>query len=373
VELLRCSVTCVAAAVLFAADPSQVAFEKAVAALAGRDYAAAEHGFQTVLRTKPNHVGALGNLGVVYSRTHRYAKAIEVYQRALRLGPGDAGLLLNLGLAYSKQEQYDKALPLFSEIVAADPGNRQARELMATCQIYAGHPEAAAPQLELLRVGGTSEAGVLYLLGIAYTRLKQPEKAQAAFSEMMNVASPALASFLMGKALYDVGRFEEAAEAFQKTLVTDAGLQGAHLGLGKVYVSLRRNEEAENELRLALQQDSADPETLYFLGALLALNGRPSEAATYLETARRLIPDAWGVSYYLGRIRLQEHKAAQAVPLLERAAKLNPAQPAVYYQLARALKLAGRDAESRQALLKVKELKAGELQEEVQVLSRSRP
>ena len=362
-----------AAALLWAADSLQVVFERAVSALAAQDYAAAEHGFQTVLSAKPNHLGALGNLGVVYSRTHRFADAIEQYQRALKLRPGDTGLLLNLGLAYVKQEQYDKALPLFSRIVASDPTHRQARELMATCQIYTGNPTAAVEQLETLRAASASDPGILYLLGIAYSRLKQAQKAQAVFAEMMDAASPAQASFLMGKAYYDSGRFEEAAEAFQRTLETDAHLPGIHLGLGKVYISLRRNEEAEKELRLALEQDSRDAEAHYFLGGLLVLEGRITEAASHLEAARRLTPDSWGVYYYLGRVRLQEGTATQAVTLLQHAAQLNPEQAAVYYQLARALKLAGREAESRLALAKVKELKAGELKEEVDILSRSRP
>ena len=76
--------------------------------------------------------------------------------------------------------------------------------------------------------------------------------------------------------------------------------------------------------------------------------------------------------YYLGRIRLQEGDARQAATLLERASKLNPTQAAVYYQLARALKLSGREAESRRALAKVKELKGGELKEEADFLARSR-
>ena len=363
----------VAGALLCAADSLQAVFERAVSALTTQDYAAAEQGFQTVLRAKPNHIGALGNLGVVYSRTHRYAEAIEQYERALKFSPRDTGLLLNLGLAYIKQEQYDKALPLFSRIVAAVPPHRQARELMATCQIYTGDPAAAVQELESLRANGAPDPGILYLLGTAYARLKQPQKAQAAFAEMMNAASPAQASFLMGKAYYDGGRFDDAVEAFQRTLEADGRFPGVHLGLGKVYVSLRRNEEAEKELKLALEQDSADSEAHYFLGGLKVLEDRPEEALLHLEASRRLTPGAWGIYYYLGRIRLQQGNATQAVTLLEHAAELNPEQAAVYYQLARALKMAGKEAESRRALAKVKELKAGELKEEVEILSRSRP
>src|SRR5271155_5745142 len=91
-------------AIALAADPVQDAFDRAVAALAAGDYAAAEQGFQSVLKFKPDNAGALGNLGVVYSRTRRYAKAIEVYTKALDTSPSDPSLLLNLSLAYVQQE-----------------------------------------------------------------------------------------------------------------------------------------------------------------------------------------------------------------------------------------------------------------------------
>ena len=51
-----------------------------------------------VLKSQPDHIGALGNLGVIYSRSGRTHEAIEVYRRALKLAPNDAPLLVNLGL-----------------------------------------------------------------------------------------------------------------------------------------------------------------------------------------------------------------------------------------------------------------------------------
>ena len=112
---------------LCAADALQPVFQKAVAALSSGNYPAAEAGFQQVLKTAPNHVGALGNLGVVYSRTSRPDKAIAVYQRALRIAPQDRGLMLNLGLTYIKQESFTDALPLFEKLAAADPFVRRYR------------------------------------------------------------------------------------------------------------------------------------------------------------------------------------------------------------------------------------------------------
>ena len=80
-------------------DASRKVFESASRALAANDLPAAERGFQQVLKSQPGHVGALGNLGVVYSRMGRYADAAAVYRRGLKAAPADPLLNLNIALA----------------------------------------------------------------------------------------------------------------------------------------------------------------------------------------------------------------------------------------------------------------------------------
>lgn len=309
-------------------------------------------------------MGALGNLGVVYSRTHRYADAVAVYQQALRQAPADFGLRLNLGLAYVNQERYRDARPIFEKLYAEQPGNRQVRELLATCQIYTGDPARALKVLE-----PAQDPGAIYLTGLAYARLKQPEKARAALDALFAAATPAQANFLTGKAHYDSGRLDEAADAFRRVIATEPAFPMVHLELGKVYISLRRNEEAEKALRLSLQADGGPGETHYFLGGLLAQQKRDEEALPHLETAVRLMPDAWGACYYLGRIRLSEGKLTESRGLLELAARLSPEEAAIQYQLAQVYRRAGLAAKAQEALARMKQLQAGKLAEEIDIVS----
>ena len=121
-----------------ATEPPEMAFAHAVHALAAGDYADAEQGFRSVIRQHPDNVGAIGNLGIIYARTHRAGDAIAAYQRALRLSPNDESILLNLGIVYLKQNLHGLALPYFARVVAIDPHNQQASQLLAICRLYAG-------------------------------------------------------------------------------------------------------------------------------------------------------------------------------------------------------------------------------------------
>src|SRR5438105_11886297 len=101
----------------------QQIFARAEQALRTGDYIAAESGFRRVLQDQPSNIAALGNLGVVYAHTHRYARAVEIYRRALRISPRDQDVLLNLGLAYLKQDDYANALPYFRQLHLSNPAN----------------------------------------------------------------------------------------------------------------------------------------------------------------------------------------------------------------------------------------------------------
>src|SRR5438309_1616193 len=163
-----------ATALMFGQSSSKQIFERASQALQSGNYAAAEIGFRQVLQTDPRNLGALGNLGVVYSRTHRYPQAIETYKRGLRIAPQDQGILLNLGLAYLKQNNYSHALPFFRQLHALNPESAQATNLLATCLVFGGHPQDA---LLLLKpaVEKAPDPAALYLLGVAYARTGQEE------------------------------------------------------------------------------------------------------------------------------------------------------------------------------------------------------
>jgi tetratricopeptide (TPR) repeat protein len=317
-----------------------------VRALAAGNYQAAENGFRRVLQSESAHVGALGNLGTVYSRTDRIPDAIAAYRRALKLAPDEPGLLLNLGWAHLKQEDYAAAAPLFARVNRGPLASDQSKELFATCQVFTGQFEDALATLENL----PHSPAVLFLLGLARLKANDHEKAKEAFRELLtSSASPAQAHFLMGRAYLESTLLEEAVSELRQASELQPALPGVQLALGKALIGIRDYEAAEKAIRLALEQRPADADASYYLGALLVLLGRSTEAIPVLERARSARPDGWGTYYYLARAALQENRAKAAVPLLERAAKLNPEEASVQYQLARAYGMAGMPEAAHQA------------------------
>jgi tetratricopeptide (TPR) repeat protein len=360
-KYLACALACTV--LLGAAEQAKETFDRAVRALAAEDYQTAEREFRSVLRLEPRNVAALGNLGVIYSRTGRADEAAGVYRRALELSPDDEALLLNLGLLYLRQEDHARAMPLFARVVAKNPQHAQARQLLALCRTYLGQLEPAIQDLEALREAAPRDEDILFLLGFAYLKKHDAEKAKAVFGQMLEEAGPARAAFLAGKANYEAARFAEAEESFREVLRQDAAFPGVHVELGKVYISLRRTDDAVRELELALRADPGDADASYFLGAVMVQAGTYAEAVPHLERAKTAKPDFWAPYFYLGKAKLRLERAAEAAGLLQKAVKLNPSDPAAYELLGRALEGCGRQAEARQALAKVRELRAAALEQ----------
>jgi tetratricopeptide (TPR) repeat protein len=347
---------CLCGLLLCAAEPVKEVFDRAARALAAADYQSAERGFQSVLQVEPRNIAALSNLGVIYSRTNRADEAIIFYRRALQLSPDDKALLLNLGLVYLRREEHSKALPLFARVVAIDPHHLQARQLLAVCRAYAGQLEPAIRDLEALRTAAPRDENILFLLGFAYLKNHDAERAKAIFERMLETAGPVRAEFLVGKANYEAALFPQAEESLLHVLQLDPGFPGAHLELGKVYISLRRADEATRELELVLKEDSNNADADYLLGSLLVQADRCAEAIAYLERARKLKPDSWAIYFHLGKAKLRLEQSAEAIVLLQRAVALNPDESSAYYELARALQAGGRKQEAGRAFHRAQEL-----------------
>ncbi len=343
-------------------------FNRAAQAMQAGEYAQAEAGFRQVLAADANNLAALGNLGVLYARTHRFTDAIAVDQLALKLNPEDKGVLLNLGLAYLKQEDYARAQPYLERLDARGTGGTRAAVLLATSLVMGNAPQRGLDLL-LSRKLELSDPSALYLEAVAYARLGQTEAGEKIFAQLLSGSSTrAQASFLLGQALHDGHRLQEAADSFQQTLQRDPAYPGAHRELGKVYISMQHFPDAERELRAAIAQDSKDGSALYFLGALLVQSARPPDGVPYLLQAQALLPDSWAIPFYLGKADLSEHHADAAIAFFRQAASMNANEPQVFYLLALALRASGQNAEAKAAMDRVAALHSTALDVERQAM-----
>jgi Flp pilus assembly protein TadD len=172
------------------------------------------------------------------------------------------------------------------------------------------------------------------------------------------------AGLCLGAALSDLGRWEEARQAFvdaRDAAGTDDHLTRARLGAMAGNAALAQGQAAEaltllgpaaGEAKAAADNPLVASIALDRARALVTVN-RPDEAAAALAEARAAEPDnaqAWLLSATLSR---RQDKLIEAQAQIEQAARLAPGDPEVGLEAGVIAALAGNDAAARRSFASV--------------------
>jgi eukaryotic-like serine/threonine-protein kinase len=136
----------------------------------------------------------------------------------------------------------------------------------------------------------------------------------------------------LGTVYNGTGKYEEAADAFQKALQTDATSDSAYRGLGFAYEHLGKMEDAEQTYRSAIHVRPEYWAGYNWLGGYLYRQGRYEEAARQFEQVTERAPDNFRGYNNLGGAYIALARYAEVIPLCERSIRIRPTADA-YSQL----------------------------------------
>ncbi len=163
---------------------------------------------------------------------------------------------------------------------------------VATQQIFAGQiPQAIA----LLEQAGGQEAAdvrIIVLLGKAYLRSEQLDKAEPILQRALEKdPSSAPAHFEMGNLAMVSGRWNDAAEQYRETIRLQPDLAAAHYNLGLYHQHRGEREQAIAAFKKACRHMPTNfPAHRELAQSLLEL-GQRDEALEHLDSAAKLVPN----------------------------------------------------------------------------------
>ena len=153
-----------------------------------------------------------------YFEKGQFEKAAQKYTEDLKFKPTDVKMLYNRGRAYQEMGKYNEAKSDFESALAQDPNNFQV------------------------------------LLSLANIQLEEKSYASALLyatkAEEISGA-PAMASFLKGRALHQLGMAEDALKAYGNAIQIDKDFGQAYYNRGLLKVALDRNKQACEDFKLA--------------------------------------------------------------------------------------------------------------------------
>ncbi|WP_159978858.1 MULTISPECIES: tetratricopeptide repeat protein [unclassified Novosphingobium] len=226
---------------------------EAAQAAQGPNPASARPLVERLLTAKPGDADALTLAGIVAQRTGRMEDALDAFRAARDADPLDAGRHQNLGVALKNDGAYEEALAAFAAALDLRPGHDATLANLGSCLIAAGRCEDA---LKVLAAAG-DKPDALNNMGVALARVGRHDEAAARYNRSLALRPGHLETALnLIDALAASGRRDEAENLVRQVLRAQP-----------------RNLRAANQLGL-MRESAGD-----FAGAVAALRGAFDPAA----------------------------------------------------------------------------------------------
>ncbi|MGA7685808.1 MAG: DUF3857 domain-containing protein [Terriglobales bacterium] len=153
-------------------------------ALAKQDLQGAVSSLYRAVTTDPKFARAWVMLGVALLAQKQYDAAIDAFHNAMAAAPDEPAIPKALGSGLMALAQYDNALPVWKDFVKAHPSDLDGAMNLGRCLWQMKKYSEAAEALEAAAKLGQDQASVQTLLGLAYLKAGERDKAVSAFTKL---------------------------------------------------------------------------------------------------------------------------------------------------------------------------------------------
>jgi tetratricopeptide (TPR) repeat protein len=297
---------------LFAASTSSDdSFRAGLLALQRGDLAAAQANLEAASKLAPRDGRVWVALSQTYWRLSKSGDAEDAAGKAAAFAPDDPVVLQSLAIYYSETNQTLKAAQAAVKYSAKVPENGDARERAAGLYF-----DAARPLLDQQKF---AEAVVILNEGV----LRLPKSAQLELA--------------LGVADYGLRRFDDAADAFLRTIEIAPETEQPYTFLGRILdqIPSRLPQVTERFAEYEAAHPASAAGYLLHAKALDAQSLSPETALRLLQKSIAMNSGDASAHFEMGTVLDRLQRFADAAEQFQRAAELAPSDAAAHYRLAR--------------------------------------
>jgi len=235
---------------------------------------------------------------------------------------------------FIRDKKFKRAITELKVLSDLLPASAVIYELRATLRFETGDYLASAKDnSEALRLNPAGAATYLTRSGVAYSRLKQFDRALNDLDKAIQIDSHYdLAFYNRGIVFALQGNFEAAIKDFTEALAIDPQYALALCNRGTAYSDIGKLELAQLDLEKALRLDPALADAYNSRGALYFKKGDYDKAVRDFQDAIRINPNHHFARSNLGLALVQKQEYASAIALFEQAIVAQPYDPMLYMQ-----------------------------------------
>lgn len=238
------------------------------------DDRSAEAAYRRAAELEPENFDAQYLHGLTLQVLDRLAEAVRAYRRALEIRPYDTRVNLNIATAYLQLQRADNALPYARRAVALDPGDGAARVNLGAILAALGRHEDAVIEFQAAAERMELTPPLLLNLADSLGRAGRYREMTTTLSQLIEIAPSAQAHERMGFALFRMGRYEAALQAFERSASLDPTHFPAFNGIGVCLLNQwllsgqtdhDARREAINALRRSVRLHNSQPRVVDLL------------------------------------------------------------------------------------------------------------
>lgn len=291
----------------------------------------------------PNFSDAFFNLGIVEEALNNTLNAQEAYKKAVELEPRNLSAWMNLGITHFKNSDFEAALAAFDKVLSLSPAHALAHKNRSRAlRELRQFPEALDAVLRAVELRPDDS---LLQLEAANALRDEDRFAEAVkhYEEALRLEPNMLAALCnISRPLREIGRLEESQTMLERALEIDPECPETHINLANLAFERQAHQEAIDivEKTLTLRPDYA--EAYNVLGRVLGAEAMNEDAIAAFQKAIEISPDFAEGYVNLGSILQTVGKPDLALEFYEIALSLKPKMDMAYWNLALALLSCGR-------------------------------
>jgi Flp pilus assembly protein TadD len=308
--------------------------EKAATLIRANRIEEAERELNSILRIRPQDAAALDLLGTIRAKQGRLSEAESLFTRAIRNDHQLIGAHMNLAYLYLLKGAHEKSVSELREVLRLDPLNSDASYKLAWLLLSQARTDECINTINETRKSQPPSAPLLALLGDAYLRKDDIDKAEESYLLSFR-ESGASADAMLGLAnIYQRRGDAHAAILYlgsAKGVIADSPDLLYKFALSAVKSQL--GADAIMALRRAIELRPKEPSYYFALGVAWLTKPDLPEAELVFRQFLKLLPDDAQGQTYLGYILLKEKSYSEAREWLEKSVQKSAATPETFYYL----------------------------------------
>ena len=294
----------------------------------------AEQQLNSVLKRAPNQAVALNLLGTIRSVQGRLNDAEILMTRAARIDPSFVAVHMNLAFLYLLKNAPEKTISELKEVIRLEPNNVEANYKLGRLLLARGQIDDAISVIERAKGGTSAPVVFLPLLGDAYLRKGNADKAEESY--LLALASQkdnADATLGLAKVYQSRGDIKAALGYLAQARELAGNSPELRYKAGVAALGLGAFDDARTDLEQAVKLKPNDPTYLIALGAAWLKKADLAVAEQIFRKSLELQPDNAQAQMYLGYVLYKQKKFSEARGYLEKTIKADASLPEPFYYL----------------------------------------